>query len=360
MISVIIPVYMAEEHLAACLDSLLAQSYTDFEIIAVNDGSPDASGEILASYAQKDARIRSITKENGGVSSARNSGLSHAKGDYCIFVDSDDFVEPDYLFHLQRCAQKTKADMVICNIDSYYESFDVYMPIGDSEVRHGIPDVFYFEDFSHPATSLLTPNVVRLLLRRSFVEKAGLSFDEKLKTSEDLLFIYQLLCHNPRISCVDKTLYHYRKEHEESLSHGDKRTDCLSALGKLHHYMHEMHGEDEFYRKHWVNIACDAVQYGLYASTNPTEYKNLYQSFKAALYHDICADERLVDPAYRNFLERVSQNSDTYLFEMFWDHRRALDDASAELQALYKARGLHGVSVALRKVRRLARRHRRG
>ena len=97
LISVIVPVYKVEKYLPACLDSLLAQTYRNFELIVVNDGSPDDCWQIMQRYAAQDARVRIFNKENGGVSSARNFGLDVARGEYIGFVDSDDFVLPQYL-----------------------------------------------------------------------------------------------------------------------------------------------------------------------------------------------------------------------------------------------------------------------
>jgi len=99
-ISVIVPVYKVEQYIHRCIDSILSQSFTDFELILVDDGSPDNCGKICDEYAQKDSRIRVFHKSNGGVSSARNLGLDNAKGEWIAFIDSDDFVENEYLEEL--------------------------------------------------------------------------------------------------------------------------------------------------------------------------------------------------------------------------------------------------------------------
>ncbi len=117
-VSVIVPVYKAESYLHKCLDSILQQSFRDFELILVDDGSPDASGMICDEYAKIDQRVSVVHKANGGVSSARQTGLNMAKGDYVIFVDSDDWVEPDYLSELYNKALHESADMVVCD---FYE-----------------------------------------------------------------------------------------------------------------------------------------------------------------------------------------------------------------------------------------------
>ena len=106
LISVIVPVYKVEKYLPACLDSLLAQTYRNFELLLVDDGSPDKCWEILQQYAAQDARVRIFRKENGGVSSARNFGLEQARGEYIGFVDSDDFVAPQYLEWMYRAIKQ--------------------------------------------------------------------------------------------------------------------------------------------------------------------------------------------------------------------------------------------------------------
>lgn len=100
VISVIIPVYKAEKYLSRCIASLLAQSFTAFELLLIDDGSPDNSGKICHDWAERDCRIRVLHQRNAGVSTARNKGLDEAKGEYIVFVDSDDYVGTDYLKHL--------------------------------------------------------------------------------------------------------------------------------------------------------------------------------------------------------------------------------------------------------------------
>ena len=118
LISVIVPVYKVEKYLPACLDSLLAQTYRNFELIVVNDGSPDNCWQIMQRYAAQDARVRIFNKENGGVSSARNFGLDVARGEYIGFVDSDDFVLPQYLEWLYDALCSCGTRMAMCRYRS--------------------------------------------------------------------------------------------------------------------------------------------------------------------------------------------------------------------------------------------------
>ena len=122
-ISVITPVYNVEKFLNKCVDSILAQTFSDFELFIVDDGSPDSCGKIADEYAKKDSRVRVIHKENGGAPSARNAGILQAKGEYFYFPDSDDWLEPNYLEELYNCAVKTGAKLVISGFSmEYYEN----------------------------------------------------------------------------------------------------------------------------------------------------------------------------------------------------------------------------------------------
>ena len=113
MISVIVPIYQTERYLPRCIDSILAQSFRDFELLLIDDGSKDNSGAICDWYARQDSRVRVFHKENGGISDTRNFGLDHAKGDYIAFVDSDDYIGHDYLKILMEMAVENDADMTI-------------------------------------------------------------------------------------------------------------------------------------------------------------------------------------------------------------------------------------------------------
>ena len=117
LISVIIPIYKVENYLEKCVDSILGQTYENIEIILVDDGSPDTCGEICEAYAEKDKRIRVIHKKNGGLSDARNAGLKICRGEYIVFVDSDDWMEQDGIEILYNLAQENTADLVIGGVE---------------------------------------------------------------------------------------------------------------------------------------------------------------------------------------------------------------------------------------------------
>ncbi len=137
IISIIVPVYNVEKYLDRCIQSILNQTYPYFELILVDDGSSDNSGKMCDEYAKKDDRIIVIHQENNGLSSARNKGIENSKGEFLSFVDSDDWISKDYLKEMYNEQKKTKADLVICNIDcitlhdNKYNSLNYESPIVD-------------------------------------------------------------------------------------------------------------------------------------------------------------------------------------------------------------------------------------
>ncbi|WP_282923875.1 glycosyltransferase family 2 protein, partial [Mediterraneibacter massiliensis] len=120
-ISVIVPVYKVEPYLHKCVDSILEQSFSDIQVILVDDGSPDSCGDICEEYAQKDTRVQVVHKENGGLSDARNAGIAYTEGNYVIFLDSDDYIERDMLEYLYTNIKTADADMATCGIYEVYK-----------------------------------------------------------------------------------------------------------------------------------------------------------------------------------------------------------------------------------------------
>lgn len=180
-LSIIIPVYNTELYLPTCLDSILSQTFSDFEVLLVDDGSKEGSGVICDAYAAKDGRVRVIHKENGGVSSARNWGLNEARGEYLVFVDADDLVTEDYLEHLME----SDADMVVSGV----RKFGALSGTRVSARR----DDFGIEGLAArwntpPDLNVLYCYPVAKRFRTRIVLEHGIRFNETLYFSEDLCF----------------------------------------------------------------------------------------------------------------------------------------------------------------------------
>ena len=130
LISIIVPIYNIEKHIVRCLDSILAQTYHNIEVILIDDGSTDNSGKICDQYSSADTRINVFHKQNGGLVSARNLGLESARGDYIGFVDSDDWIEPNMYERMYNNLKNNNSEICICNyiIDTIYHSINIKLP----------------------------------------------------------------------------------------------------------------------------------------------------------------------------------------------------------------------------------------
>lgn len=223
-VSVIVPVYKAENYLCRCVDSLLAQIFSDFEILLIDDGSPDRSGEICDEYAEKDTRIRVFHKENGGVSSARQYGIDNALGEYTIHADPDDWVEPEMLEELYRRAKEEDADMVIC--DYYLDGFQrKYMKQRPSSCDS--QEVLYDLMFQKLHGSLWNK-----LIRRACYKTYDVKLPKGLDYCEDVITLVQLWKNSIKIVYVNKAFYYYDQhvnEHSITRSY-TKKTYAMRCL----------------------------------------------------------------------------------------------------------------------------------
>lgn len=216
-VSIIVPVYKAEAYLHRCVNSILAQSFADFELLLIDDGSPDRSGVICDEYAQKDSRVRVIHKENGGVSSARQRGLDESIGEYTIHADPDDWVEEKMIEILYHEALDMDADLVLCD---YYKDCD-----GKSIYIEQRPESMNHNSIIKGLYGHLFGACWNKLIRRSVIKKYCVEFPKKWSLAEDQYFLVSLLLHDIKIGYVNNAFYHYViGENENSLSNVVKNT----------------------------------------------------------------------------------------------------------------------------------------
>ncbi|WP_261024166.1 glycosyltransferase family 2 protein [Streptococcus mitis] len=216
LISIIVPIYNSENYLRQCLDSIMGQTYKNFECLLINDGSPDHSADICREYVSKDSRFLYFEKENGGVSSARNLGIERSKGEYITFIDSDDWVDSDYLEVLYTTLLEEGADITV----STYKRFN----IKDS--------CFYFHIFQRgydkktfTGQELIASLQALSSFDRSYISSSNklvksrqlktIRFNEKTTLGEDMEFWYKLYLISDKIVYVNKDTYIYRTSNDE-------------------------------------------------------------------------------------------------------------------------------------------------
>ncbi len=207
-LSIIIPVYNAENYLNRCLDSILEQVFPSYEVILVDDGSTDSSPLICDRYSATDPRFRTIHKPNGGVSSARNAGINLAKGEYLMFVDSDDALLPDALERMMEGV--VDEDMVLGGYAVFIEGVPQkeVLPVRSRSYR-GEAMVSFFEDNVRRNCEMLDAPWAKMFRRKSL---GGLRFCEDLSYAEDKLFVFSFLagCHSVHVCDVPVYAYHLR------------------------------------------------------------------------------------------------------------------------------------------------------
>lgn len=204
-ISIIVPVYNVEQYLPRCIDSILNQSFADFELLLIDDGSKDKSGAICDEYADKDDRIRVFHKKNGGVSSARNVGLDNAKGEYVIFVDSDDYLKMNAL----QIANTIKDDLVVA-------SYEVKGYRSSNMIHDSVRYTRKSECLDYLSKKLLESHTLHApwakFYNRYIIECNNIRFIESLKLGEDICFVFNYLSYCNTLRFTDKVIYCYEME----------------------------------------------------------------------------------------------------------------------------------------------------
>jgi len=244
LISVIVPVYKVEKYLHKCLDSILNQTYKNLEIILVDDGSPDRCGEICDEYAKKDARVRVIHKQNGGVSDARNAGLEIAAGEYIGFVDGDDYIDENMYRAMYDAVKKDESDIAICGLLSVDENANeikknnLNIPIEDGCFdKEYIFKQFCINKYWHYVT------VWNKLYKKELFSVIKFPVG---KIHEDELVAHHIVGKCSRISCISKPLYFYVKRSDSITNKpfSEQRLDGAEAFLDRATYM-KAYGMDE-------------------------------------------------------------------------------------------------------------------
>lgn len=241
-ISVIVPVYKVEPYLPACVESVFAQSFSDFELILVDDGSPDSCGAMCDAYAARDPRVRVIHRENGGLSAARNTGIELAKGDYIAYVDSDDYVSNRYLELLLQRITESNAEIAVCKTQTFVDGKKPIEPDLSNPNSHTLSGwdavmSIYQGDASVPV------NACGKLYRAELI--SDLRFPEG-RLHEDQAYV-PIACYRAKqVACLDAGIYFYRDRPESitTKKFSLKRYDDVWAVDQCLAFF-EVRGETE-------------------------------------------------------------------------------------------------------------------
>lgn len=274
-VSIIVPVYRTKEYLDQCVQSLRSQSYSNLEIILVDDGSPDECPALCDAYAVQDERIRVIHKENGGLSSAREAGIQNASGDYIMVVDSDDWIELDTVASCIEVAQRDNIGCVMFGYTREYPGKSIDTLLFDSDFSYekaraeekihrrivGLTG----EELREPQRIDSLSSVCMKLYQADVARKGRIVSERVVGTSEDTIFnLYAL--DGCRISYINHCFYHYRKTNAQSITTAHK-ADLAEKWDVMYSVVQEYidgSGKAEVYRTPFLNrVACGMIGLGL-------------------------------------------------------------------------------------------------
>lgn len=246
-VSIIVPVYQVEKYLRQCIDSILAQTFTDFELILVDDGSKDQSGQICEEYARMDGRVQVIHKENGGLSDARNRGLDRVAGNYFMFVDSDDYIAPTMLECLYQNIVSAEADIAICNYLYFFEN-DREKDFSTNLKSEVLPasEIFYNRKNEHNYG--IWTVAWNKLYRSESLRRVRFRFG---KYHEDEFWANDIYQMDIKVVTIPECLYYYRQRDnsimgKESIA---RNLDILEALReRIYIYLEKQEYTDQAYK----------------------------------------------------------------------------------------------------------------
>lgn len=281
LISVIVPVYNMAGRVGRCLDSICNQSFEDIEVLVIDDGSTDGSGEVIGQYVVKDPRVRCFHETNSGVSAARNLGLDNAEGEYIMFIDADDEIEDGYFTNIADIAKSSKADILIwgitcCLEDGHTEERKPQLQ-GEYD-RNSFLQAFPGDHYGKHKG--LYGFVSNKLVKRSLIEEYGLRFDESMLLMEDYNFFLDCYSRATSFFCFPETGYHYNifetingsvrysdSMYRQLINIHSKCTDLLDSEGVLTE-------ENE----HYVSEAIGGLSLALFLEMRNTGYSKVKSS----------------------------------------------------------------------------------
>lgn len=252
-VSIIVPVYKVEDYLSNCVESILAQTFTDWELLLIDDGSPDGSGILCDVYSSEDPRIRVFHKENGGVSSARNLGLDNVRGEWVSFVDADDAIEPETL--LECSALFEEADII------RYPMRFIYSKDGSQMIEMVLPQMSKEQYLSKIASRETIMGVCGGLYSANLFNNKKFRFNDSLVSGEDWVMLTRLVMLADEVKIIDKPFYLYTKYNELSATYVPQfRTLLSSSLAQKE--VEEVFIEyklNDYYRRPLAKGKCDLI-----------------------------------------------------------------------------------------------------
>lgn len=348
-VSVIVPVYNVKKYLAKCLDSIIAQTLKDIEIICVNDGSSDGSDKVLEEYKKKDARIQVVNRKNGGLSAARNTGMPYAKGKYIGFVDSDDYIEPTMYELMYYNAEHFQSQLVICAAHKIDDTTGIVFDDDPYYTLGYFPKELDNRAFTHVDTKDFFQDLCVMawnkLYLRSFLEEKNAKFPDGY-IFEDGPFFTDIYFDMDRVTIVRDFLYYYRVNRANSIvCKGDKDfTDIFYVVNKMLNNLRKTPYFDEVkayflrkkfkdmryryqviqgrykkmyydqWREFWLNIDKETLEDDKFKEKYPYTYRNIKLVRDNDYFH--YRKEFVIERCKHKIMEILHMNPKVYTFKI--------------------------------------------
>lgn len=304
-VSVIIPVYNSEKYLDRCLNSLIKQSYSDIEVIIIDNGSKDNSINIIKEYSKNDNRIKMYTCNTSGASSARNLGLNNASGEYALFVDSDDYISEDYVEKMISYV-KSKKTMVLCNNQEIWED-----RIDERQLFENVDDeILSKEEVIKEIASGKAGLVCSKLIDLSIVKENNIQFDTNVKLSEDLLFFLEIAKYTEEFIHINESLYFYDRRNENSITRRyleNAWENQIYVLNKVEQILSQLNIKEEDKDLILCNKLKNCINFSIINELDDINFKNFkhkVRNIKEILNKKINM-EKIEKKSYNSFQERV-------------------------------------------------------
>lgn len=306
-ISIIVPVYNVEQYLERCIESILAQTFTDFELILVDDGSCDKSKDICNYYEKKDFRVKVISKSQEGVSRARNVGIEYAKGEFILFSDSDDYVEADWCEKLLKSIKDNKSDLGICG---YWVCIN---EIKNSKVFRNdtVESLIQSNEFFELRKYHLLNCVWNKIFLNKIIKQYNIRFNENVEQGEDTLFVLKYISKIRNISIINEPLYNYIRYNSENLSnkYNNKLYEIYSSIfQELYNVSNSTHCEWKKYKEYYYTEYFKAL---LTVLDNTMKSNNRISFIKKIKYNNKILNNKMFSECLEN--ANLSEYNEYYI-----------------------------------------------
>ncbi len=273
LISVITPVYKVEEYLPKCIESILSQTFTDFELLLINDGSPDNSGKICNKYAERDSRIRVFHQKNQGVSTARNKGLNESKGKYILFVDSDDYLSSGTFLELSKMIDANNVDIILYGTNL----------VTQNGIKTNKPEktaVFSIENYL--SNNQCDPGLIKHVIRGGLLE--NIRFTPGIKLAEDIEFMLKTYCRSKNIATINQAFYNiilHEGSATASTMTSEKALNHLQVASNIFNFLRKDRISDfmKIVIYEWISILYKGYFYSICKITDLAELKHVRKAY---------------------------------------------------------------------------------